>query len=107
MFYWTTGWKQFKSIAKQQQQFTRMVNQAKLKSYSTATNFKGGYQVARNYDKAVRLDKRNGNSKWLEAIDLELQQIYKYNKFVGFDHCTSAKVPQDYNKIQIHLVFDV
>jgi hypothetical protein len=58
----TPGWKHFKSIAKRQKKFTRMVNQAKLRSHSTATKFKSGYQVARNYAKAVRLDERNGNS---------------------------------------------
>jgi hypothetical protein len=44
-------------------QIRRMVNQAKLNSYNTAKKLKIGYQVARNYAKAVRLDERNGNSK--------------------------------------------
>jgi hypothetical protein len=30
------GWKRFKHIAKQEKKFTRMVNQAKLRSYNTA-----------------------------------------------------------------------
>jgi hypothetical protein len=88
------GWKHFNSIAERQKKFTCMVNQAKLRSYSTAKKFKSGYQVARNYAKAVRLDERNGNSKWQEAIDIELQHIYKYDNFVYLGHHTSAKVTQ-------------
>jgi hypothetical protein len=102
----TPGWKHFKSIAKRQKKFTRMVNQAKLRSHSTVTKFKSGYQIARNVE-AVRLDERNGNSKWQEAIDLELQQIYKYDTFVDLGHHTSAKVPQEYKKNWVHFVFDV
>jgi hypothetical protein len=58
----TPGWKHFKSIEKRQKKFTRMVNQAKPRSHSTATTFKSGYQVARNYAEAVRLDKRYGTN---------------------------------------------
>jgi hypothetical protein len=31
------GWKRFKHIAKREKKFTRMVNQAKLRSYNTAS----------------------------------------------------------------------
>jgi hypothetical protein len=103
----TTGWKQFKFIAKQQKKFTRMVNQAKLRSYNTATKSKSGYQIPRNYAVAIRLDERNNNVKWQEAIDLELQQIYEYDTFVDLGHHTSAKLPHDYEKIRVHFVFDV
>lgn len=49
----TPGWKHFKSIAKKQTKFTRMVIHAKLRAYSTATKFKSVYQVDRNYVEAV------------------------------------------------------
>jgi hypothetical protein len=88
----TPGWKNFKAIAKQQNKFTRMVNQARLRSYNTAPQFKNGYQVARNYAKALRLDERNSNSKWQEEINLSLHQIYEYNTFVDIGHHKSAKV---------------
>ena len=103
----TPGWKQFKPIAKRQKKFTRMVNQAKLRSYNTAPKFKNGYQVPKNYAEAVRLDERNGNNKWQEAISLELQQINDYDTFVDYGHHTSAKIPSGYKKIRVHFVFDV
>jgi hypothetical protein len=59
----TPGWKQFKSLAKRQHKFTRMINQAKLRSYNTSPKFKNGYQVPKSNADAVRLDERNGNKK--------------------------------------------
>ena len=103
----TPGWKQFKSLAKRQHKFTRMINQAKLRSYNTAPKFKNGYQVPKSYADAVRLDERNGNTKWQEAIDLELKQINEYDTFTDFGHHTSAKLPQGSKKIRVHFVFDV
>ena len=103
----TPGWKQFKSIAKREKKFTRTVNQAKLRSYNTAPKFKNGYQVPKNYTEAVRLDERNGNQKWQEAINLELQQIYEYDTFTDLGHHTSTSIPTGYKKIRVHFVFDV
>jgi hypothetical protein len=40
----TPGWNQFKSKSKQQKKFTRMVDQAKRRSYNTASKFKRGCQ---------------------------------------------------------------
>jgi len=57
------GWKRFKRIANRQQKLLRMVNQAKLKSFRLAPRYKYGYEVPRDYDHAVELDKRCGNTK--------------------------------------------
>jgi hypothetical protein len=37
------GWKHFKNIAKHEKQFTRQVNQAKLRSFNTAAHYKYGF----------------------------------------------------------------
>jgi hypothetical protein len=44
------GWKRLKQIAKREKVFTRMVNQAKLKSYNTAPRYKYGFEVPRTYE---------------------------------------------------------
>jgi hypothetical protein len=36
-------WKRFQDIAKNEKEFTRKVNQAKLKSFNTAPKYKYGY----------------------------------------------------------------
>ena len=101
------GWKRFKSIAKRQKKFTRMVNQAKLRSYNTAPKFKYGYEVARNYKHALELDAKNQNTKWHDSIELELAQIDEYNTFEDRGHKSIATAPRDHKRIRVHLVFDV
>ena len=64
------GWKRFKGIAKREKKFTRMVNQAKLRSYNTAPRYKYGFEVPKTYEQAMRLDQRNGNTLWADAIAL-------------------------------------
>jgi hypothetical protein len=74
----TPGWKRFKHIAKSEKKFTRMVNQAKLRSYNTAPRYKYGFEVPRTYEQALCLDKRNGNTLWGDDTVLELTQIDEY-----------------------------
>ena len=69
------GWKQFKAIAKRQKKFTRMVNQAKLRSFNTAPKFKNGFEVPKTYEQAVRLDERNKNTRWQDATKTDLTSI--------------------------------
>jgi hypothetical protein len=76
------GWNRFKHISKQEKKFTRMVNQATLRSYNTAPRYKYGFEVSRTYEEALCLDKRNGNTKWADAATLELTQIDDYHTFI-------------------------
>jgi Reverse transcriptase (RNA-dependent DNA polymerase) len=101
------GWKKFKSIAKRQKKFTRMVNQAKLKSYTNSPKYKYGFEVPRNYAHAMALDAKNKNTMWKDAADLEIKQIAEYKVFVDHGHHTRATPPSGYKKIRVHFVFDV
>ena len=42
----------------------RMVKQAKLRSNNYSPKYMFGFEVPRNYDNALELDKKNGNNKW-------------------------------------------
>jgi hypothetical protein len=66
----TPGWKHLKHIAKQENKFTRMVNQAKLRSHNTAPWDKYGFKVPKTCKQAIHLDKRNGNTLWKDATNL-------------------------------------
>jgi Reverse transcriptase (RNA-dependent DNA polymerase) len=101
------GWKRFKSIAKRQKKFTRMVNQAKLRSYNTAPKYKYGYEVPRDYSHALRIDAKNGNTRWADAVKLEFLQIDEYETFQDLGHMSKATPPSGHKKIRVHLVFDV
>jgi hypothetical protein len=98
------GWKWFKGIARHEQKFKRMVNQAKLRSFRTATRYKYGYEIPRDYKHAMELDLRNGNTLWRDATALELAQIAEYNTFQ--DLGLKADPPSGYKKIRVHLVYD-
>ena len=99
------GWKRFKGIAKRQKKMFRMANQAKLRSYRTTPKYQYGFEVPRDYDHAVRIDKQNGNTKWQDATSLEMKQLDEYDTFQ--DLGTTDKPPPGYKKIRVHLVFAV
>jgi hypothetical protein len=54
------GRKRFQHIAKSEKKFTRMVNQAKVKSFNTAPRYKYGYEILRTYEQA----KWPGSEEW-------------------------------------------
>ncbi|KAL7578841.1 hypothetical protein ACA910_016061 [Epithemia clementina (nom. ined.)] len=61
----------------------------------------------------MELDRKNGNTKWKKAIDLELKQIDDYQTFKDIGNAEiNAKgqvvnAPEGYKKIRVHLVFAV
>ena len=59
----------------------RMANQAKLRSFRTAPKYQYGFEVPRDYNHAVQIDKSNGNTKWQDAVDLEMKQLDEYDTF--------------------------
>jgi len=91
------GWKQFKWITKHQKKLLRMVIQVKLKSFCTALRYKYRYEVPRNYDHAVELDRHAGNTMWQDATELEMAQLHDYNTFQDYGH--NARPPEGYKKI--------
>jgi hypothetical protein len=103
----TPGWKLpgLKKRAKTQKRLIRFANQAKLHSFRTKPVYMYGYLVPRTYEQALELDKINGNTKWRDAIDVELQQIDEYDTFI--DKGDGHKPGPDYKKIKVHLIFAV
>jgi hypothetical protein len=94
------GWKRFKSITKQEKKYIRMVNQAKLRSYSSAKQYKYGFEVPRNYEEAICIDCQNTNTKWQDVVRMELELVHSYID-------KGSTIPAGYCKIHVHLVFDV
>lgn len=75
------GRKRFKNIARTQKIMFREANFAKLHSFSTAPKFKYSYEIPRNYKHAMKLDKRNGKTKWADATKLEMELMHSCNVF--------------------------
>jgi hypothetical protein len=103
----TPGWKRFKRIAKREKVLRRAVNQAKIRSYNTAPRFKYGYEIPRNYEHALFLDRRNGNTLWQDANKLEFDQLAEYQTFRDMGPASNTTPPAGHKKIRVHLVFDV
>jgi hypothetical protein len=82
--------------------FTRMVNLAKSRSFNATPRFQYGYEIPQNYNHALQLDEKNGNSLWKDAIDLELQQIMEYQTFNDQGHHTKSAHPSGYKRIRVH-----
>ena len=84
-----------------------MVNHAKMRSYKYSPRYKCGYELPRNgdYNHAKELDRRNGNTKWQDAIKLERSQLHEYTTFD--DRGANGVPPKGYKKIRVHIVFDV
>jgi len=99
------GWLQFRKLASKQKKITRLLNQAKLRSYRTAPKYQYGIQVPNDYIDALRLDRKNGNTLWEVSVGLEIAQLDEYESFT--DLGAGAAIPKDHKKITVHLVFAV
>ena len=53
------------------------------------------------------LTRKNKNTMWKDASDLEIKQIFEYKTFVDKGHHTKSNAPVGYKKIRVHFVFDV
>jgi hypothetical protein len=101
----TTGWKQFKGIARRQRHMFRMANQAKLRSFRLAPKYKYGFEIPRDYKHAVELDEKHGTTRWVDATNLEMIQLDEYDCFK--DQGKRLDIPIGYKKIRVHLIYDV
>jgi len=94
-----------KRILKREKKMPRTLHQARLRSYRTAPICMCGYEVPRNHQQAVEIDRKNGNSNWQEAERLELSQTQAFGTFQGLGHGT--RPPPGHKKITAHFVYAV
>ena len=108
------GWKRFRNIAKHEKNFTRNVNQTKLRQARRSDQYQFGYLIPRDYNHAMELDKQNGNSKWYDATLLEMSQINEYKVFQNYGKAKFSdksrkpiNAPTGYQQIRVRLIFAV
>ena len=82
-----------------------MINQVKLRSYRHSPKYMFGFEVIRNYDHELELDKKNGNTRWQDYTKVEMDQLNEYSTLE--DHGKNAQIPTGYKKIRTHLVYAV
>ena len=71
----TPGWKLLKRHARTARRLVRTLKKSKYRQARASRKYKHGWEVPRDYAHALQLDIHNGNNKWKEAIDLEIEQI--------------------------------
>ena len=108
----TPGWKLLKRHARTARRLIRTLKKSKYRQARASRKYKHGWEVPRDYADALQLDIHNGNNKWKEAIDLEIEQIKEYQVFKDFgkavyDKNTITNAPKGHQKIRVHFVFDV
>ena len=99
------GWKRFRNIAKNKKKMRRMLNQAKLQSFRRTPVYQFGFKVPRTPQEAIAIDKENGNTRWQDAMALEMSQLQEYQTFTSLGK--NAKPPDGYKRIRVHFVFAV
>ena len=108
----TPGWKLLKRHARTARRLIRTLKKSKYRQARASIKDKHGWEVPRDYAHALQLDIHNGNNKWKEAIDLEIEQIKEYQVFKEFgkavyDKNNITNAPKGHQKIRVHFVFDV
>ena len=72
-----------------------------------------GYLIHGTYMEAIQFDSENKNSKWYDAIKLELKSMLEYKVFKRWDkaildkHKKVTNPPKGYHWIKVHLVFAI
>ena len=107
----TTGWKHLKRYAKTSKRLIRAVKQSRIRQVRASARYQHGFQVPKDYNEAIRLDRENSNTHWQDAMDLELTQIHEYKVFkdTGKAQFHNGKVvtPDGFQKIRVRFVYAV
>ena len=108
----TPGWKLLKRHARTARRLIRTLKKSKYRQAKASRKYKHGWEVPRDYAHALQLDIQNGNNKWKDAIDLEIEQIKEYQVFKDYGKAVYEKnkitnAPEGHQKIRVHFVFDV
>ena len=69
------GWHRFRNLAKKDKVLTRAIKQSKISQVRRSQTYMFGYIIPRNYMEAMQFDSENKNSKWYDAIKLEIESM--------------------------------
>ena len=107
----TTGWNHPKIHAKISKRPIRAVKQSRIHQVRASARYQHGFQVPKDFNDAISLDKENSNTHWQDEMDLELTQIHEYKVFKDTGkaqfHDGKAVTPDGFQKIRVHFVYAV
>ena len=82
-----------------------LVRAYKAKVRPGGPKFKFGIQVPLGVKQALVLDRKNGNTKWQDAIKTKIGQLEEFRVFRLL--AEGETLPEGYKQIPYHIVFDV
>ena len=107
----TTGWNYPKRHAKISKRPIRAVKQSRIHQARASARYQHGFQVPKDFNDAISLDKENSNTHWQDEMDLELTQIHEYKVFKDTGkaqfHDGKAVTPDGFQQIRVHFVYAV
>ena len=107
----TTGWNHPKRHAKISKRPIRAVKQSRIHQVRASARYQHGFQVPKDFNDAISLDKENSNTHWQDEMDLELTQIHEYKVFKDTGkaqfHDGKAVTPDSFQKIRVYFVYAV
>ena len=107
------GWCRFKNLEKKDKVLVKAIKQSKIRQVRRSQTYMFGYLISRNYMEAMQFDSENKNSKWYDAIKLEMESMIEYKVFKKWDKAILGKHKKvmsshkGYHRIKVHLVFAV
>ena len=107
------GWCRFRNLAKKDKVLARAIKQSKIRQVRRSQTYMFGYLIPRTYMEAMQFDSENKNSKWYDAIKMEMESMAEYKVFKKWDeaildkHKKVMNSPKGYYRIKVHLVFAV
>ena len=75
------GWCRFRNLAKKDKVLARAIKQSKIRLVRRSQTYMFGYLIPRNYMEAMQFDSENKNSKWYDAIKLDMESMREYKVF--------------------------
>ena len=107
----TTGWNHPKRHTKISKRPIRAVKQSRIHQVRASARYQHGFQVPKDFNGAISLDKENSNAHWQDEMDLELTQIHEYKVFKDTGkaqfHDGKAVTADGFQKIRVHFVYAV
>ena len=81
------GWKWSRKINKRPKKLLRMlcINASQKGAARKTVKYKFGVQIPKHPMHALELDRLNGNTKWRDALQLEIDQLLKFETFLIYE----------------------
>ena len=100
------GWHRFRKLAKKAKVIARAIKQSKIRQVRKSQTYMFGYLIPRNYMETIQFDSEKNNSKWYDAVKLEIDSMQelivfkKWHKVILDKHKKAMNPPKGITKLK-------